>query len=282
MGERSRALQVALAVLWVTSLAMPAEAQVSPATGVQARQRPAPAPKPVPRPAAQQGMGMLKAVPLPPSRPTEIARPASPNDTAREVADKPDMAELETGVCMAAFSEKGEIIPRPAPEPVSGPEEACSIPGPLTFRDVKLKEGGEVRLETPITVRCSLALVIADWIREDLAPIARKAGTDLVRLVGVGGHACRTRNGQPGAQISEHASGNAFDLLALALKDGRTIELWRDDAETKDIRAQVRESACARFMTVLGPGADSAHANHVHLDMRARKNDFRMCQWDVK
>lgn len=230
---------------------------------------------------------MLKAAPLPLPRPKGIDAPppAPPEAPAAQAApaDKPDVTEAETGVCMAEFSDRGgEIIPRPAPEPVSGPEEACSIPGPLTFRDVKLKEGGEVRLETPVTVRCSLALVLADWIREDLAPIAREAGTELTRLVGVGGHACRTRNGQPGAQISEHASGNAFDLLALAFKDGRTVELWRDDADTKDIRAQVRESACARFTTVLGPGADSAHANHIHLDLRERKNDFRMCQWDVK
>lgn len=256
-----------------------AHAQPRPPVSLQGASKPkaAPLPRPAPRPQAAR----LKAVPLPVPRPKGIDGPAVA--TAPAQAPAPAQDEAVTGVCMAEFAERGgEIIPRPSQEPAAGPEEACTIPGPLTFSQVKLKEGGTVRLESAVTVRCSLALVLADWIREDLAPIAAKAGTELTRLVGVGGHACRTRNSQPGAQISEHASGNAFDLLALSFKDGRTVELWQDAADTKDIRTAVRESACARFTTVLGPGSDSAHANHIHVDLRERKNGYRMCQWDVK
>lgn len=263
------------AALFLIATVPVSHAQVRPPASVQGAPKPKAAP--LPRPAPRSQAARLKVVPLPVPRPKGIDGPAV------STAPTPAQDEAVTGVCMAKFTERGgEILPRPSQEPAAGPEEACTIPGPLTFAQVKLKDGGVVRLESPVTVRCSLALVLADWIREDLAPTAEKAGTVLTRLIGVGGHACRTRNGQPGAQISEHASGNAFDLLALGFKDGRTIELWQDAADTKDMRTAVRESACARFTTVLGPGADSAHANHIHMDLRERSNGYRMCQWDVK
>jgi hypothetical protein len=44
----------------------------------------------------------------------------------------------------------------------------------------------------------------------------------------------------------------------------------------------MRESACHRFTTVLGPGADSHHNNHIHLDILERHRGGRICQWDVR
>jgi hypothetical protein len=43
----------------------------------------------------------------------------------------------------------------------------------------------------------------------------------------------------------------------------------------------LRESACARFDTVLGNGADAYHESHVHIDLMERNNNYKMCQWDV-
>ena len=40
---------------------------------------------------------------------------------------------------------------------------------------------------------------------------------------------------------------------------------------------------CGRFATVLGPGSDGYHENHIHVDLMERRNGFRsMCQWDVR
>ena len=55
-----------------------------------------------------------------------------------------------------------------------------------------------------------------------------------------------------------------------------------DIAVAKDWREGIRASACARFSTVLGPGSDGYHEDHVHLDLAERHNDYRMCQWDVR
>ena len=262
----------------------------------------APQPKAVPsRTAARRPR--MPLVPLPMPRPPELApqtatasgaplplpRPGTetPNPPAAQPSEPaippPDPAVL--AACRAEFAALGGEAKTEAKAeekdetPATG---VCAIPGPVTFSRLHRPEGPDIKLDSAITVRCTLAVELARWITEDLAPIAKAAGTTLTGLTGVGGHACRPRNGQAGAQISEHASGNAFDLLGLTFADGREIALWQSDAATRDIRAEVQKRACARFRTVLGPGADSAHANHVHLDMRQRRADYAMCQWNVE
>jgi hypothetical protein len=42
----------------------------------------------------------------------------------------------------------------------------------------------------------------------------------------------------------------------------------------------LRRAACGWFTTVLGPGSDAAHADHLHLDRepRGRDGESRLCQ----
>jgi hypothetical protein len=47
------------------------------------------------------------------------------------------------------------------------------------------------------------------------------------------------------------------------------------------VRERVLHSVCARFSTVLGPGSDWYHEDHIHLDLAQRRNDYRICQWNV-
>jgi Extensin-like protein C-terminus len=35
-------------------------------------------------------------------------------------------------------------------------------------------------------------------------------------------------------------------------------------------------------MTVLGPGSDGYHEDHVHVDLAERRNGYRICEWDVR
>ena len=50
----------------------------------------------------------------------------------------------------------------------------------------------------------------------------------------------------------------------------------------KPLRTALRDSACARFATVLGPGADRNHEGHIHLDLIARTHAHKICEWDVR
>ena len=100
------------------------------------------------------------------------------------------------------------------------------------------------------------------------------------RLVVAASYDCRGRNRIAGAKLSEHGRANALDLRGLTLGDGTAID-FTDKSAPKAFRERVRQSACARFTTVLGPGSDGYHEQHVHLDLMERHGGFRMCEWDV-
>jgi hypothetical protein len=92
---------------------------------------------------------------------------------------------------------------------------------------------------------------------------------------------CRGRNRIVGARTSEHGKGNALDIRGLTLTDGRFVELT-DPHVARDVREKFRASTCSRFATVLGPGSDGYHENHIHLDLAVRHSGYRLCQWDVR
>ena len=66
----------------------------------------------------------------------------------------------------------------------------------------------------------------------------------------------------------------------LKLANGQSISLT-DRTAPRELREAVLHSACARFSTVLGPGSDWYHEDHIHLDLMERRNNYKICQWDV-
>ncbi len=82
------------------------------------------------------------------------------------------------------------------------------------------------------------------------------------------GYACRTRNSQPGARISEHAKGRAIDIAAFKLHDGNELSVQDDWGKGRRGRVlrRLHESACGPFGTVLGPKSDRHHQDHFHFD----------------
>jgi hypothetical protein len=91
---------------------------------------------------------------------------------------------------------------------------------------------------------------------------------------------CRGRNRVAGAKLSEHGHANALDVRALKLANGQSIALT-ERATPRDLRESVLQSMCARFSTVLGPGSDGYHEDHIHLDLIERRSNYRICQWAV-
>lgn len=215
--------------------------------------------------------------PLPPRRPADLA----PSEAPAAMTPPPADAERAAGpsVCLATFVERGGIALSPAADNGSG---ACAIDDPVTFRAIGLGDGAKIELDSAVTVSCAFALEVVGWVRDDLPDAIAHENARLAGLVGVGGHACRPRNGMAGAPVSEHATGNALDLSGLRLQGGRTVGLTEKDETTRSLRAALRKSACARFATVLGPGADISHKDHLHLDMRERPRDFKICQWAIE
>ncbi|WP_176733364.1 extensin family protein [Bosea sp. BIWAKO-01] len=225
-----------------------------------------------------EGHGLLQSgpvlAPLPPKRPTGL-RP--------HVEPAQDSSSGQGGggpsTCIRVFEENGGVVLPSAGGTSTG---ECAIEDPVTFQRVTIPDGSKIELDSAITVRCPFALEVIAWVRDDLTALMKRENSQLAKLAGVGGHACRARNGDAGAPISEHASGNALDVGGLLMQDGRALAFVGNESESRSIREAVQKSACQRFTTVLGPGADSSHKDHLHLDMRERPRGFRICQWTVE
>jgi hypothetical protein len=126
-----------------------------------------------------------------------------------------------------------------------------------------------------------MATEVVQWIREDVAVAAAKLRAPLRGLENLGSYECRGRDRVSGATLSEHGRADALDVRSFKLASGKVLVL-ADPQTPKDFRDAVRASACARFATVLGPGSDAEHAEHVHVDLEPRRNDYKMCEWDVR
>ncbi len=196
----------------------------------------------------------------------------------------------------ASFPEQEDSAPVAAPSPcnsrlaqVAGfrplgtlvaPGE-CGAPDAVLLETVTLPDKSKVAIAPPATLRCAMAEAVTAWLRDDVAPAAQKLGAPLRRLDNLGSYECRGRDRVRGATLSEHGRADALDVHGFRLGDGQVIVL-ADPKAPKDFRDDVREAACARFSTVLGPGSDAEHAEHVHVDLEERRNDYKLCEWDVR
>jgi hypothetical protein len=157
----------------------------------------------------------------------------------------------------------------------------CGAPDAVLLESVTLPDKSKVAIAPPATLRCEMAEAVTAWLREDVAPTAAKLGSPLRRLDNLGSYECRGRDRVRGATLSEHGRADALDVHDFRLGNGKIIVL-ADPKAPKDFRDAVREAACARFATVLGPGSDAEHAEHIHLDLEPRRNNYKICEWDVR
>jgi hypothetical protein len=132
----------------------------------------------------------------------------------------------------------------------------------------------------PAILRCPMAHAVARWVQNDLAAAWSGLPAPPVAISNEGSYDCRGRNNDSNAKVSEHGRGNALDLGSMRLANGTVIDL-SDRFSPQSFRQHVRDAACRRFTTVLGPGSDPYHANHIHVDLIERARGYRICQWDV-
>lgn len=124
---------------------------------------------------------------------------------------------------------------------------------------------------------CPLAANFTAWAKHAVRPAGKQyLGSDVVRIETFGTYSCRNVNGGRSGKLSQHAFGNAVDISAFVLRDGRRISVlngWRGQPEEREFLRRLHQSACKRFGTVLGPDYNNAHANHFHFDMAQSMKD---------
>ncbi|KQT44352.1 hypothetical protein ASG43_13405 [Aureimonas sp. Leaf454] len=155
-------------------------------------------------------------------------------------------------------------------------EGACGVLRPLALK--RLSSGIEVSPKTQML--CRTALALDTWMTKSVVPAAKadSPGDRLTEFRHASTYVCRPRASESG--ISEHARGSAIDIGSFVFASGREISIATKDAGSADARflGAVRTGACGPFKTVLGPGTDSDHDTHFHLDIAARSNDATYCK----
>jgi hypothetical protein len=218
-------------------------------------------------------------VPLPRPRP-KIVVPNEPRSFAEAVAglnlDPASVTDAPTR-CQTDLEAIALIEPLPR---LIGPGQ-CGGPDMIRMRTIILRDRSQVSINPPLTLRCGMAGAFAHFVRDELTTILRAGGRGLRSIDGTGSYECRGRNRIVGAKVSEHGMGNAIDIHSLTFTDGSAL-YPTDLLADKALRETLKEAACGRFTTVLGPGSDGYHEEHVHLDLAERRGAYKMCQWDVK
>ena len=230
--------------------------------------RAAPVPLPKPRPA--------EAPAIEADHPADAKQPPAEAERPPEQA-APAPAPYQPSACRLALSEAIAIAPSIPDIHGAG---GCGGEDLVRLEAVVLPDNHRVAVKPAATLRCAMASAIADWVRTDVAQLAVSLGSIVTDLDNFDSFECRGRNRVAGAPLSEHGRANALDVRSFKLADGRSISLT-DRTVPRDLREHVLHSVCARFSTVLGPGSDWYHEDHIHLDLMARHNDYKICQWNV-
>ena len=245
-----------------------------------------------------------------PETDTALADPPPDEFGSRSLA-----ADEEIGLGRAAVEEPSVDEPRPArPDPVLAgyprveepafapamPSEELSCRKQLkklrvafTERD-PINQGGACRIDHPIkvskignvtikpaaTLNCEMAEAFALWTRNELVPASRWRFLSAVKTIHQGSsYSCRNIAGT--RTSSEHARGNAIDIMKLELGNGKVIDVRKPGLfafRKRGLLNTVRADGCQYFTTVLGPGYNADHANHFHFDIKSRRNGYRACR----
>jgi hypothetical protein len=184
-----------------------------------------------------------------------------------ERAERPAWRTQAEQACLSSNLVQPSAYIEPMSE-IDGPG-ICGLYHPFKLSGLA---GGAVSVEGPVTIDCSMIPALEAWLSDVVQPRAQaRFGQNVAGLTAFGAYSCRSVDNIAGAQLSEHAFGNAIDISGFRLADGRVISIvkeWKHaDSQESAFLREVHAGASQHFTTVLGPGADVFHYNHSHLDL---------------
>ena len=221
--------------------------------------------------------------PLPPIRPPSSSEtqpgggtpPAPPPSIATPLAPQP----ADAAACLAELRAKhieAEIVPAP-PAPLAD----CGIAEPVRLSSIGLANGATIDMPDRPILDCAFAVTFTEFAQDLMAPLATAMlGSGIVALA-TGGYSCRSPIRLPSGNPNPHAKGIAIDVSAIRLADRRRIAIGHEANSAEALFARtIRRAACGWFTTVLGPGADAAHAEHFHFDIlrHGASDNYRICE----
>ena len=113
-------------------------------------------------------------------------------------------------------------------------------------------------LTPPATLACPIVSALDHWVSEGVQPAAmRWFGTPVTEIKQISAYSCRGMVGSGGSGISEHAFGNAIDIAAFTLSDGRRVTVeagWHGTPEEQGFLARRPSCRLRSFFDGAGAG----------------------------
>ncbi|MBZ6377940.1 hypothetical protein B5C34_02340 [Pacificimonas flava] len=194
--------------------------------------------------------------------PRPVVRSQPPVDRP---ADTPPPSGAPAPACYASL-DRLPIEYRPLPPRRT--TEGCGFDDGVQLLDIGVPVPGLT------AISCPAAASLYKWISEDVQGAAAiHFGSRVVRIQSWGTYSCRPVNSRPGGRLSEHSYGNAVDIAAFHLENGKVIQVesgWKAGGDETAFLRDVHKAACNRFEIVIGPDGDAFHRDHLHMDMGPR------------
>jgi hypothetical protein len=206
----------------------------------------------------------------------------------------PGVPDAEDDIHLPAEGAPEEAMPRSAPPPARTPygryNSGPALTQPQDYAQPRLGPGpgnvtgsvGPVELKPTATLACPIVSQLDKWLAEVVQPAAmRWFGQRVVSIRQISAYSCRGMNGNSRAHISEHAFGNALDIAAFTFADGRNMSIkngWKGLPEEQGFLRDVQGGACQYFSTVLAPGSNIYHYDHIHVDLMRRPKRPSICK----
>lgn len=231
------------------------------------------APEKSERPVARAGSDARNAAPAAPVA-TAVAFNTGPT-SLRPFLRPP--AIVERAMARRAERRRGQVCGDPEIQGdvvgfVPGRINGCGV-----TEAVAVKSVAGITLSQPATLDCPTARALKRWTVKSAKKNLRDMGGGLASLRVAAHYACRTRNNQRGARISEHGRGKAIDISGFVLRDGTTLTVLNDWNARNRALKRMHKEACGTFGTVLGPNSDRFHQDHFHFDT-ARHRGGAFCR----
>jgi hypothetical protein len=236
-------------------------------------------------------LGYSQAPPLPPKRPPDLG-PESRMGAAPGVFPKvltpapPDNGQLipQSGIeeCVKRLSALGVNVQ--AENAPHDNNDACFVAMPIRIKHLTARYGlgSGIQFPNQPLIDCRLAEPLARWLGEVVAPVFAANFSSPLTAVRTGpGYECRNRNHEETGKISAHAIGLALDIFGFELANGQIVSVEsKNDPVSEAVLRTIRIAGCGWFTTILGPGSDAAHANHLHVDVLQHGSDnrYRICE----
>jgi hypothetical protein len=244
----------------------------------------APAPHPARGPYYPDAISRAPPYGAPPSGPISL-RP--PGVSAEEDINLPPTPAWRSQPAQRPYP---QVHPRDAYAPSYPDRAPPALPPSDRYRSLRLGPGPQnsvtafapVVVKPAATLACPIVSVLDHWLSDSVQPASmRWFGMRVVEIRQISAYSCRGMNGHSWAHISEHAFGNALDIAAFTLADGRQITVrdgWRGLPQEQGFLRDIEASACQQFSTVLAPGSNAYHYDHIHVDLMRRASQRLVCE----